>query len=202
MAQGGPSGTSGCDRAGGEWAAAQGHTGSSVPPQLRLPGHFSSPARLPQGPSQIPGASATAPSRKEALTHPSSEGRWRTFCIPEPPPESGAQSWEKAQRLQGGRWDGTAFSDTLGTQGHDPTWGAWAGMEAQNPGLRPPLPPQPSIRQTTASALRDRKHSILKTSSGRAGRGRAGQGWPPHQCVQRPLQPPGSTQQSEAPPSC
>lgn len=172
------------------------------PPQLHLPGHLSSPARLPQGPSQIPGASATAPSRKEALTHPSSEGRWRTFCIPEPPPESGAQSWEKAQRLQGGRWDGTASSDTLGTQGHDPTWGAWAGMEAQNPGLRPPLPPQPSIRQTTASALRDRKHSILKTSSGRAGRGRAGQGWPPRQCVQRPLQPPGSTQQSVAPPSC
>lgn len=52
--------------------------------------------------------------------------------------------------------------------------GAWAGTEAQNPGLRPPLPPQPSIQQTTASALRDRKHSILKTSSGGAGRGRAG----------------------------
>lgn len=34
------------------------------------------------------------------------------------------------------------------------------------------LPPQPSIRQTTASALRDRKHSILRTSSG--GQGRAG----------------------------
>ena len=175
MAQGGPGGPSGCDsRARGGRAAAQGHTGSSVPPQLCLPGHLSSPACFPQGPSQIPGASATAPSRKEALTHPSSESRWRTFCIPEPPPESGAQSWEKAHRLQRGRWDGTASSDTMGTQGHDPPWGAWAGMGAQNPGLRPPLPPQPSIRQTTASALRDRKHSILRTSSGRVGRGRAG----------------------------
>lgn len=126
-------------------------------PQLRLPGHLSSPACFPQGPSQMPGASATAPSRKEALTHPSSEGRWRTFCIPEPPPESGAQSWEKAQRLQRGRWDGTASSDTLGTQGHDPPWGAWAGMGAQNPGLRPPLPPSQAsgkpqpLRSETAS---------------------------------------------------
>ena len=32
-------------------------------------------------------------------------------------------------------------------------------------------------------------------------RGRAGQGWPPRQFVQQPLQPPGSTQQSEFPPA-
>lgn len=91
MARGGPSGTSSWDRVGGGQAAAQGHASSSVPPQLRLPGHLSSPARLPQGPSQIPGALATAPSQ-EALTHPSSEGWWRTFYIPVPPPESEAQS--------------------------------------------------------------------------------------------------------------
>lgn len=141
MARGVPSGTSGWDRVGGGQAAAQGHTGSLVPAQLCLPGHLCSPALLPQGPSQIPGALATAPSQKEALTHPSSESQWRTFCIPVPPPELGAQSWEKAQRLQGGRWDGMVSSDTLGTQGHHPTQGAWAGTEAQNPGLRPPLPP-------------------------------------------------------------
>lgn len=53
------------------------------------------------------------------------------------------------------------------------------------PGLRPPHP-RPSTHQTTASALRGRKHSLLKIAAHGEGLGRAG-----------PLQPPGSTQQSE-----
>ena len=44
------------------------------------------------------------------------------------------------------------------------------------PGLRPPHP-QPSMHQTTASALRGRKHSLLKIAAHGAGLGRTGQGW-------------------------
>lgn len=42
------------------------------------------------------------------------------------------------------------------------------------PGLRPPHP-RPSTHQTTASALRGRKHSPLKIAAHGAGLGRAGQ---------------------------
>ena len=69
-------------------------------------------------------------------------------------------------------WDGVLrHSGHTGPPPHAGGMGRHGGSE---PRSQATPAPQPSIQQTTASALRDRKHSILKTGSGGAGRGRAG----------------------------
>lgn len=195
MTRGVPGRTSGWDRVGGGQAAAQGHTGSSVPAQLHLPGHLCSPALLPQGPSQIPGALATAPSQKEALTHPSSEGQWRTFCIPVPPLELGAQSWEKAQRFKGAGETGWCPQTLWAHRATTLHGGHGQARRLRTQASGHPCPP---AKHPANHSLCAQRPKALHPKD-RQWRGRAGQGWLPRQRVQWPLQPPGSTQQSEAP---
>ena len=132
-------------------------------------------------------------------------------CLPQ---SQGPRAGERPE-AQRDQWDGTVSSDTLATTPMCDIPARESGPRRYKarrpgvmlpprlsaprvtfPGLRPPHP-RPSMHQTTASALRGRKHSLLKIAARGAGLGRAGQGWPTRQGVQRPLRPPGSTQQSE-----
>ena len=65
---------------------------------------------------------------------------------------------------------------------------------------RPQATPAPSAKHPANHSLCAQRPQALHPKD-KQWQGRAGQGWPPRQCVQQPLQPPGSTQQSEFPPA-
>lgn len=127
----------------------------------------------PQGLKPDPWGLGYRPSQ-EALTHPSLEGRWRTFYIPVPP---GVRSpeLERAQRLQGGRVGRDGVLRHTGHTGPPPHWGHGQAQRLRTQASGHPLPPQPSIQQNhSLCAQRPQAlHPKDKAVAG-AGRGRAG----------------------------